>query len=459
MKKRGLKIISRIAVITAVLTSVLLHTTAQAAGVLYDLPSNMKISAKSAILVSLGATPEEDTVLYEKQPDSKRSPAALVRMMVGVTAIEIIRDKGIDIDKVTGKYSSEAFNIIAGTGLTTVQMQFGEEWTIRDLLSISMIQTAADACVTLAITLSGSHSQFVAEMNKLAKKIGCENTSFANVTGIDSLNQYTTVRDLYKIMRYAMDYPEYELLFAAIQHTCNPVSGGTKRTYATTNDMLRSTTSYYYSPMAFGKTGYTTPAGRCLASVARDSGYEYLCIVMGEPDTDEQGNRGVYFRDTRALYQWAFNNFIYEKLLDKYETVTQIKVNLAWDRDSVPLRPKNDVAAIVIKGLDKSTIEYDINLTADSVDAPITKGQVLGKVMLKTNVDQVIGEVDLIASESVERSQLLAVWTNVQTFLSSPWFFIGLALLALLLIGYFILGLVHNRKRRRRRYKSLKRYR
>lgn len=180
---------------------------------------------------------------------------------------------------------------------------------------------------------------------------------------------------------------------------------------------------------------------------------------MGEPDTDEQGNRGVYFRDTRALYQWAFNNFIYEKLLDKYETVTQIKVNLAWDRDSVPLRPKNDVAAIVIKGLDKSTIEYDINLTADSVDAPITKGQVLGKVMLKTNVDQVIGEVDLIASESVERSQLLAVWTNVQTFLSSPWFFIGLALLALLLIGYFILGLVHNRKRRRRRYKSLKRYR
>jgi D-alanyl-D-alanine carboxypeptidase (penicillin-binding protein 5/6) len=205
MKKRGLKIISRIAVITAVLTSVLLHTTAQAAGVLYDLPSNMKISAKSAILVSLGATPEEDTVLYEKQPDSKRSPAALVRMMVGVTAIEIIRDKGIDIDKVTGKYSSEAFNIIAGTGLTTVQMQFGEEWTIRDLLSISMIQTAADACVTLAITLSGSHSQFVAEMNKLAKKIGCENTSFANVTGIDSLNQYTTVRDLYKIMRYAMD--------------------------------------------------------------------------------------------------------------------------------------------------------------------------------------------------------------------------------------------------------------
>ena len=91
-------------------------------------------------------------------------------------------------------------------------MSYDEEWTVKDLLSISSIQTAADACVTLAITLSGSHAGFVSEMNALTKEIGCENTSFINVSGADSPSQYTTARDLYKIIRYAMDYPEFEPL-------------------------------------------------------------------------------------------------------------------------------------------------------------------------------------------------------------------------------------------------------
>lgn len=459
MKKTVKKIIFRITALTAALTTALTLAAAQAsAQVLYDLPSDISLSAEAAILVNIGATPGEDTILFEKQADSKRSPAALVRMMVGVTAIEIIRDKGIDIDKATGKYSSEGFNDISGTGLSTVQMNYGEEWTVKDLLSLSMIQTAADACVTLAITLAGSHAKFVAQMNELAKKIGCQNTSFSNVTGIDSVNQYTTARDLYKIMRYAMEYPEYEPLFAATQYTCKPVSGGTSRTYATTNDMLRSTTSYYYSPMAFGKTGYTTPAGRCLASVARDGGYEYLCIVMGEPDTDAQGNSGVYFKDTRALYEWAFNNFTYKKLLDKNLTVTQIKVNLAWEKDTIPVKPERDFAAVVINSLDESTIEYEPKLPK-SVDAPVEKGQVIGKVILKINVDQVLGEVNLIAGETIGRNQLLAAWANIRTFLSSPWFYIGLILLALLIIGYIILGIFHNKKRRHNRYKSLRKYR
>ncbi|HPU59095.1 MAG TPA: hypothetical protein PLG48_06270, partial [Candidatus Avimonas sp.] len=120
---------------------------------LYDLPAGTSISAKAAILVSLGATEKEDLALFELNADQKRSPAALVRLMVGITAIEIIREKGIDIKNTTGKYTMDAFNTIAGQNLATAGMTIGEEWTIKDLLSLSMIQTAADACATLAVTL------------------------------------------------------------------------------------------------------------------------------------------------------------------------------------------------------------------------------------------------------------------------------------------------------------------
>ncbi|MDD2417622.1 MAG: hypothetical protein PHP68_01120 [Oscillospiraceae bacterium] len=428
---------------------------------LYQLPSNTELSAKAAIVVNLGANEQEDTVLFELNAHSKRSPAALVRFMVGLTAIEIIREKGLDIDKVTGKYTSTQFNLITGSQLATVQMSYinQEEWTIRDLLSISTIQTAADACVTLATTLAGSNEEFVNKMNSLATEIGCKNTSFSNVTGLDSPNQYTTAADLYKIIRYGMNYPEFEPLFSATQYTINPIKGGIPRSYGSTNDMMRRSTPYYYAPMAFGKTGFTDEAGRCLASVARDSGYEYLCVVLGASDTDSQGERGVFYKETKTLYVWAFNNFTYETLLKKNEPIATVKVNLAWNKDKVSLIPKESFSTIAIKGLDLSTIVKRPVGVPESIDAPVKKGQVLGKVQLIIQTDQVIGEVELVASESIERSEVLDVWSKILSFLTSPWFYVGLGLLLLLLIGYIILNIVHNRKRRRNRMKRINKYR
>ena len=223
--------------------------------------------------------------------------------------------------------------------------------------------------------------------------------------------------------------------------------------------MLRPTTPYYYSPMAFGKTGYTPSAGRCLASVAKDSGYDYLCIVMGVPNTDADGNTGVYFRDTRTLYKWAFNNFTYKTLLDKNWPITQIPVRLSWDKDRVTLYPEKTCTAIVINALDLKTIDRKITTLADSVDAPIKKGQVLGKVELYIKTDQKIGEVNLVAGESIEKIQHLAVWAQVKSFLKSTWFYAALGLIAVLLVGYIILNIVHNYKLRRNRMKRFNRFR
>ena len=398
------------------------------AAAVYELPADVSINAQAALVVGLGPTQADDTVLYERDADAMKSPAALIKFMVAAVSIQMIRDKNIDIDTATGTYTIEAFNRFAGTGLTDANMKFGETWTIRDLLSMSSIRTAADACMTLAITLAGSEEQFVAEMNATAKKIGCENTSFANVTGIDHINQYTTARDIYRIMRYA-------------------------------NDMLRQSTKYYYEPLAFGTTGYTDSAGRCLASVARDSGYEYLVVVIGCPEKNSEGESGVHFRDSKTLYRWAFNNFTYKTLLSKNEPVTQLPVRLAWNRDSVTLVPETNFSTTVANDLDPSTILKKETLTVDAVDAPVTKGEVYGKVELFINVDQKIGEVNLVASESVERSQVLSLWADVQKFLSSPWFYGGLALLGVLLVGYIILNIIHNRRRRRNRMKKVKKYR
>lgn len=71
--------------------------------------------------------------------------------MVGAYAMKAIEEKSLDLDIATGEYTLDMFNsTIAGTGLGNCNMAFGETWTLRDLLTASMVTTAADAALTMA---------------------------------------------------------------------------------------------------------------------------------------------------------------------------------------------------------------------------------------------------------------------------------------------------------------------
>lgn len=451
MKTRVLALFLSLTLLVPLLASPL------SAAAAYDLPADLKVSAKSALVVSLGTTPAQDMAVFEREADAKRPPAALVRVMVGALALEMIRDKGLDMDRETGTYTAQCDAAITGTGLSVAQMKIGETWTLRALLTGTLILSAADACVSLAFKLAGSERQFVAKMNEKAKALGCTGTNFVNVHGLDTANQYTTARDMYRMTRYAMDFPEFADIMKLSQFTIKPVSGGQERVMVNTNAMVRPSTTAYYSPLAFGKTGATDRDGVSLASVARDSGYEYMVIALCCTGEGAAANT-AHYTDTKTLYRWAFNAFTYKTLLSRNEPVDELPVTLAWDRDKVTLVPKEEFSTVVANDLDASAVMRKITLNVKSAEAPVKKGQVFGKVELIIKNDQKIGEVELVASESVEKSQIMAIWASLRQFLTSPWFFGGLAVLLLLLILYVILNILHNRKRRRRRMKRVKKY-
>ncbi|WP_178725139.1 D-alanyl-D-alanine carboxypeptidase [Clostridia bacterium] len=428
----------------------------------YKLPDDLTVASPAALVVYLGLTPEQDTVLFEKNADEVRAPAALVRLMVGAYALKLIEENNIDVATATGTYEVWMFNsFVAGTGISTANMDFGETWTIKDLLAASLLQTAGDAAVTLAATLSptGKVGDFVKGMNAYAKELGCTHTSFANVTGLDALTQYTTPRDIYRIMRTVMDYPLFNTLTKKVwSYDINPTAKGKPWTLTTGNSMMKPSSPYYYEPMQFGRTGFTDLAGWCLASVASAEGYDYMVIVMGCPEKAADGTLNPFYLDTKALYKWAFNSFTYKPVLTKNEILAHVGVNLAWSKDKVPLVPKEEFATVVYNALKSEDILPKITLYKQTVDAPVEKGTVYGKVELYVNLDQKIGEVELVAGESVEQSQILAVWEKVRGFLSSPWFYAGIGLLVGLLVLYIILNIVHNRNRRKNNMQKVKKY-
>ncbi len=447
-----------VATIVTLLTGLLTVGAAPAAAAGYALPEDTVIYAPAAILVNLAGNPAQDMVLYEKEADTVHAPGSMMRYAVLGYALSRIQEQGLDIDTATGTYTKELFDrYVAGTGVPTANMNFGETWTLRDLLAVAFMQSASDAVAVLAAAVDGSVNAFIDGMNGLTAELGCDYTHFANLTGLDSLSQYTTARDMYRIVRHCQSFSVFEDIAVKYQVQVTPVSGGTQRTIVSSNSLLQASSMHRYQPIVHSRTGLSEHEGRTCASVARDAGYEYLVVVMGCAEENEQGETGLHYRDTKTLLRWAFSQFEYKTVLGKSEILASLPLDLAWSTDHINLVPANEVATVVDSKLDLTQIIRKITLDAERVDAPVEKGQVLGKVELIINVDQVIGSVDLVAGDTIGRSWLLAAWSRVAWFFGSVWFWLGLGALILLIIGYVILNIVYNRRRRRQRLQRVKR--
>ena len=421
-----------------------------------DKKTAAEITAKAAIVVYLEATATAaegvagaDTVVYTKNEHMKLSPAAMNRVMVGLYAQKLIQDKKIDPNTATGIYTEFLQdNYVWGTGLTLANMELGETWTVKDLLALSMIQTAADACVTLAYTLAGSVDAYVQGMNEMAQSLGCTDTSFTNVHGLDAVGQKTSPHDLYVMLRYAMEDAELERMLSATEYEVTPVKGGEERAWENSNYMLRPSSDYHYSPVTLGKTGVSEDSGKGVASVAQRDGYRYMTVVMGCPEENEDGEPGTHYDNSIALYEWAFDRFTYETVVNANQPMRRVPVQFSWNTDSVTVVSRKQLNCLVPNELDLTTVTTEIELYEKVLSAPVDRDTAVGMASLYLADGTLIGKVELVAGESVPRSTLLYVWNGILTVLGSPWLWLGIVVLVLLVVGYGVLMVRQNRRRR-----------
>ena len=458
MRRRLFAVVVAVLLLAAVLCAPLATSAA------YPLPQDKRIYARSAILVYMGTDVSADMVMFEQNADEHLAPAGLTRILVGLYACKVLEDQDMDPDTATGTFTKTLKDSISESDvrdLYTVKMQEGDVWTVTDLLNISMLQTAADAVTTLAVTLAGSREAYVNGMNAMLSEIGCTDTHFTNVYGLDDPEQYTTARDMYRILRYAsINYSQLTDILSQSEYTVHPVKGEVD-SWPATNEMLRSSSPFYYSPIVYGRSGYTDSIGQSSASVCRDDGYEYMTVVMGcDGGQDEEGEdiEGEAFTDTMTLCRWVYNAFSYKTVVSKNQPVTRTKVRLAWSTDSVALVAARDLEGMLRNETDVNALRYDITLNDDAVTAPVDQGEICGMAKIYDG-EELIGEIGLCAAEYIPRSQLLFVINGIWTILTSPVMLILFALGAALFIGYIVIGYAHTRSRRKKKHKKVKRYR
>ena len=297
-------------------------------------------------------------VLSAKKQDEQISIASLTKMMTVLLAIEnsssLSQTVTITDEMIDGLYEEQA----SVAGYVT-----GDTATVLDLCYAAAIPSAADAANALAIQIGGSFEKFYQMMNDKAAQLGMDHTVFKSAHGLDREGQYSTVEDVSKLLRYALQNPTFKEIFSTKEHTTQATSyypfgiplASTIWAYA-------DTYGYNLTNLSGGKTGYTLQAGRCIAYWATVNDMNIIAVTAGASTNVEQ----------------------YSNLSDAQTALTSLA---SWHKKTI--LKKNDVV---------STIEYKSFMHTANIDVKMDKDITLD---LPANVECTY-EVDLPKKFSAE---------------------------------------------------------
>lgn len=371
--------------LTASLCAVSLHTMAE------ELPFNVappQLNAQTFILMDY----HSGAVLASLNPDQRQYPASLTKMMTSyVVGTALKQGKINNTDTVTIGESAWGKNF---PGSSKMFLNLNQQVSVADLNRGIVVVSGNDACVALAEHISGSTQVFIDSMNKFAQQFGLKNTHFTTVHGLDDENQYSSARDMAIIGAHIIrDLPEEYKLYAEKEFTFNKI------TQPNRNGLLWDKTLKVDGM----KTGHTDKAGyNLVASATSNNNMRLISVVMGVPTYK---GREV---ESKKLLQWGFNSFETFKTLEAGKAVS--KQTLYYGAESeVPLGVLQDGFITIPKGRN-TELKARFELDSRHLEAPLVKGQVVGKVIYQLDGKDV-AKVNLQVMKDVEEGGFFSkIW-------------------------------------------------
>mmetsp|Transcript_32033 Transcript_32033/g.31743 ORF Transcript_32033/g.31743 Transcript_32033/m.31743 type:complete len:173 (+) Transcript_32033:281-799(+) len=147
-------------------------------------------------------------VVYGHCDIEPREIASLTKIMTCHVVLKLLaKTDKVTMDSVI-KVSEKAASMIG----TSAELRGGDEITVKDILHGLMLPSGNDAAWALA-EFFGSFlnpnsskpvSHFLSEMNKTARELGLDNTSYGNPHGLIYKRNLSTARDVCKLASVAM---------------------------------------------------------------------------------------------------------------------------------------------------------------------------------------------------------------------------------------------------------------
>ncbi|MDO5400189.1 MAG: serine hydrolase [Eubacteriales bacterium] len=228
-------------------------------------------SAKSMLLYDVN----RGSIVCSRAPDAQAAPGGLTKL---VTALIVMENCSLEDGVTVG--ARENWNLPAGA--LNQNLQAGEEMTVRDLLACMLLEGANDAAIVLSEQVAGSQWNFVDLMNSRVKEIGCTDTAFSDVHGLDAEKNRTTARDMLRIIYEAIQNDTFRDFFSMTEYVVPATNCCEKRELMTHNYMMEQTNLFdFMDPrVTGGMQAYRRDTGGGLVCTVEDNGL-YIGIVLG----------------------------------------------------------------------------------------------------------------------------------------------------------------------------------
>jgi D-alanyl-D-alanine carboxypeptidase (penicillin-binding protein 5/6) len=354
-------------------------------------PSAPSIPAPSAAAAAWLVTDvTSGQTLAAQNPDERRDPASLTKLMTAYVVFGALRAKTIVPSQMVA-VSERAWKAEG----SRMFIEPRRAVSVDELLRGMIVQSGNDASIALAEVVGGTEEAFVQKMNAEGQRLGMTNTRFTNVTGLSHPQHYSTAADLAKVAAALVrDYPEYYPLYSQKEFRYNNI------TQPNRNRLLWS------DPHVDGmKTGHTEAAGWCLVATALRGDRRVLAVVLGASSDAARAS------EAQKLLNWGFQAFDTVQLYQSGKQVTTLRV---WKgtQPEVPAGFLADRYLTLPKGkADKLAVTMQAE---EPLVAPIARAQRVGTVKISLD-GRPVAEFPMIALEEVPLASFFGrTWDSIR---------------------------------------------
>lgn len=392
-----------------------------------------------------------DAENYKKQNNVKGMyPASITKLMTALIFSEYQSKNNLEQLYYTYSASLQPRYSLR-TEYPVLNLKVGDKISSKDVLNSLLIFSANDMAYTIAGNIGKTSSydensdmavqNFINMMNKKAEDLNMKNTHFVTANGLHDKNHYTTPYDLTLLGRAVLkDKLVSDTL--KIQKTSVVING--KTIYLENRNKLVGK-DINGAICIGGKTGFTTPAGRCLLAIFDKDGRKIIGVVL---HSVYDAKDSYVFEDMKKIIDYSYN---VSKTIYKAKDSIVKEVTLSYKplgfigptkEITVPLILKEDV-----KYYDNYVNNKEISYSIDTEDLNINN--------IKSS--KPIGVLKVFQRENEASYNLYTNITKSQIFkqnlpIYSLFIIILIIILFLIISVIYIIKNKHNRRKHRRYY-------
>jgi len=382
---------------------------------------------------------DDEEVLYEKDAEKRVAPQNTAKLMTAILAMEHFSD----INEIITLGEKDLEN----TGAGFFNFDAGDKVAVCDLIRTMLAINSNDSARILANLVAGTEDEFVLKMNEKAKEVGCVSTLYKNADGRYNSGAYTTAKDILRIALVAYDHAFIREAVSTAYTTLYSVKA---QIYNRNFFISRYyNTKYLYSNATGMNSGYNDNGGYSLVASAEYSDKVYFCIVF-EAEYDDEN---VYsYRIARNLIEWGKDAFEYKTVVNTYDIVCEIPVELGDMSDYAGVYPSSSLDLFMPKDADvENSVKISYKLEKEKLVAPVFVNMPVGK--LSVEYKGRLYEIDLVLKTDIEKSSTDYYMTLLSKFIKNETV-IRTAIIVVSVIVVYVLGTAFYKQQKKKYYEK-----